>query len=144
MTLCLSDFDNLLQLFWWPQNSWYQIQTHKNPSNIRNVMVIFLLFQVNCEFLNFHDHFYLAQFAFSRETILNMFTRDGHNQFIFMKCFRYQVLPPVPNLPTNLIMQCEYWPSNQGTISDRQFQTSLFPNPQIFFLPIQRELHCNN
>ena len=37
---------------------------------MRNVAVIFLPYQVNCEFLNFHDHFYLAKFAFFREDIL--------------------------------------------------------------------------
>ena len=42
----------------------------QNPLNIRNVAVIFLPYPVNCEFLNFHDHFYLAKFTVFREDIL--------------------------------------------------------------------------
>ena len=121
----------------------------QNPSNIRNVTVIFLLFQVNCEFLNFHDHFYLAQFAFSRETILNMFTRDGHNQFIFMKCFQYQVLSPVPNLyaykSLHAIWVLTFQPYIlKGLSAIVNSKLHFFQTPRFFFLPIQRELHCNN
>ena len=32
----------------------------------------------------------------------------------------------------------------KGTISDRPFQTSFFPNPEIFFFKFKEKLLCNN
>ena len=92
----------------------------QNPWNIRIVAVIFPPYQVNCEFLNFQDHFYLAKFTFFREDILDVFTRDGHNRLLFVKCFRYHALSnPVPKLyRTNLMTKYEYLPALYFWLTD--------------------------
>ena len=103
-----------------------------NPLNVRSVAVIFLPFQVNCEFLNFHDHFYLAKFAFFREDILFCVYKGWAQSAYFCEMLPVpRAINPVPKLyrPKNLITKYEYLPTLYfWLINCRLIDTVLDPN----------------